>query len=189
MRNVLNVIADVLTLAAVCVASIGHVLPWFNVFRIPWQFNGPGGAADPAIVQDTEAKLIEFQQTHAAQSGIALGVLAGLIFLSLLIRWGPGLRRLLTICMFVSAFAALLLELLVLTDLPHLDLGRVVSFTSIQSEGFYLAMVPTACAVFFCLVRMLWTMPAVKPPKPATLDVKPPMATPIRESGFTERKI
>ena len=188
MKNVLNVNADVLTLTAVCVAAIGHVLPWFNVYRIPWQFGGPN-AINEAAVREMEANLSEFQRIHASQSGIALGVLAGLIFLSLLIRWGPGLRRFLTLCMFVSAFAALLLELLVFTDLPNIDLGRMVSITSIHNDGFLLSVIPTCCAVGFCLVRMLWTMPPTKPLRPATLDTKPATAFPAKESSFTERKI
>ena len=189
MKNVLNVIADVLTLAAVCIAAIGHVLPWFNIYRLPWQFAGPNANVNEAAVREAEASLNEFQRIHAAQSGIALGVLAALVFLSLLIRWGPGLRRLLTICMFVSAFAALLLELLVLSDLPEINLGRLVSFTSIRNDAFMLSVIPTCCAVFFCLVRMLWTMPPTRPLSPAALDTKPAVTYPPRESGFAERKL
>ena len=174
MKNILNVIADVLTLTAVCVAAIGHVLPWFNT-------------ANRVARQGMETNLSELQQFYATRSGIALGVLAGLIFLSLLIRWRPGIRRFLTLAMFASAFAALLFELLIYSDSMILIQDQWWH-NNVRDGGFYLAMIPTGVAVFLCLVRMLWTMSPSRPVSPAALDVKPAVAHPPMESGFTERK-
>jgi hypothetical protein len=174
MRNILNVIADILTLVAVCVAAIGHVLPWFDSARM-------------GLPPDMGRRLIELQMVQAARSGTALAVLAGLIFLSLLIRWGPGLRRLLNIAMFMSAFAALLFELLIFSSLPHREGWHPVQLGETE-PGFAVAMIATCFAIFFCLLRMLWTMPPTRPPRLAELDKTPPLAFPPKESEITERK-
>src|SRR2546423_9445406 len=106
MKNILNVIADILTLVAVSVAAVGHVLPGFKRNLL-------------GFLPDVDVGLNELQKEHATRSGIALAALAGLIFLSLLFRWGSGMRRLLNLAMFVSAFAALLFELLIFSNLPQ----------------------------------------------------------------------
>ena len=125
---------------------------------------------------------------QAGRSGTALAALAGLIFLSLLIRWGPFLRRLLNIAMFISAFAALLSELLIFSSVSQREGWHPVRLGETE-PGFTVTMVATCFAVFFCLLRMLWTMPPTRPPRPAELDKQPPLAFPPKESGFTERKI
>ncbi|MBI3411313.1 MAG: hypothetical protein HY040_23510 [Planctomycetes bacterium] len=161
MKNVLNVIVDMLTLMALCVAAIGHVLPWFDVNRIS-RFQG--------------LYLTDFQQWHAERSGIALGVLGGLVALSLLINWGPECRRIINLLMFVSAFAALLFQLMIfsnfqfaLGDSPRLELHDT-------GPGYGLSLIPTGVALFLSLLRMLWTMPPTRQPKalPIVATALPP---------------
>jgi hypothetical protein len=154
MKTALNVITDILTLIAICVAAIGHVLPWFST---------------NAQVGD----LVEYQKWHSERSGIALGALAACICLSLLFNWGPGARRFLNLGMFASAFAALLFELLVFSSLVHPG-DPPVKYRDTE-VGFGLAMVPTCVAVFLSLLRMLWTMPARR------AAAKLPMAAPFNE--------
>ncbi len=195
MKNALNVIVDIMTLMALCVAAIGHVLPWFDD-RWAGQIAGIG----------------EFQVWHSMRSAYALGALAVLICLSLLIRWGPGMRRLLNLAMFVSAFAALLFELLVFSRSTPWDapvapgvvfapgLYRpVIEHRMTERDmdvGYMMSVIPTGIAVFLSLLRMLWTMPPSRaprpvapPPAPVVVERKPVIAVPVAEPGFTERRV
>jgi len=187
MKNVLNVIVDILTLMALCVAAVGHVLPWFDERRVD------------------VANLGDYQLWHSTRSAYALGALAALICLSLIFRWGPGMRRLLNLAMFACAFAALLFELLVFSSTTLLDrafpkLGDVPVRPAIERRiserdvdvGYMMSVVPTGIAVFLCLLRMLWTMPPSRTPRPVmpvAADTKPVVAMPVPEPGFAERKI
>jgi hypothetical protein len=174
MKNVLNVIADILTLMALCVAAIGHVLPWFE----SGQFQRGAQAAKVDM-----AELHDLQRTYASQSGPALGALGALICLSLIFRWGPTMRRALNLGMFAAAFAALLFELMIFSQ----SSGREIPFYN-MAPGFFLAMVPTCFALFFCLVRMLWTMPPSAPVVPTELDKRPRHELHSKEAGFTEHR-
>src|SRR5438128_2477863 len=98
MRRVLDVIADVLTLLALVVAAVGHMLPWF---RSMWPMRGEEGHTFPVDV-------MRYQAFHALPSGIALVILGGLVALSLLIAWGPVMRRLLVLLMFLCTLASIL---------------------------------------------------------------------------------
>jgi len=168
MKNILNVIADVLTLLAVCLAAVGHVLPWFNVSRL--QFG--------QLWQPQEA-LWNFQAWHASRSGVALAILGLLVCVSLIANLGPMARRILNLAMFASAFIALLFELMIFSNAPAFVVNNIHLH---QTEvGFALSMIPTCFAIFFSLVRMLWTMPptrvtadrAASTPSPAELDLPP----------------
>jgi hypothetical protein len=174
MKNVLNVIADILTLLAVCVAAVGHVFPWLNRERM--------GIHEEAAVQ----WLREFQIWHATRSGIALAVLGALVCLSLVFRFGPTMRRLLNLAMFAGAFIALLFELLIFSNYFSGEDQRQIQMRD-TDVGFLLAMVPTCFAVAFCLLRMLWTMPPSRPPSPAQLDKRPEPELASKESGGIER--
>jgi hypothetical protein len=156
MKNILNVIADMLTLMAVCVAAIGHVLPWYDANR--------AGNLAPVF------GLGEFQLQHSSWSGIALAVLGILICLSLLFNWGGTLRRLLNLGMFASAFGALLFELMIFSNYFHGQRRMRFDDTDV---GFQMAMIATCVAVFFSLLRMLWTMQPSRRASPAQLDKKP----------------
>src|SRR5262245_16664155 len=151
MKNVLNVIADILTLMALCVAAIGHVLPWFEAGYIS-RFDG-------------EVYLTEFQHWHAERSGIALGVLAALVALSLLINWGAEFRRIINLLMFGSAFAALLFQLMIFSNFQHTPAAYLRFEPHDTGPGYALSLIPTCVALFLSLVRMLWTMPPSRPPK------------------------
>ena len=155
MKNILNVLADMLTLMAVCVAAIGHVLPWYDVNRL--------GIFGPDF--GLGASLSEL----SSRSGTALVVLGGLICLSLVFNWGPTMRRLLNLGMFASAFTALLIELQIFSSY---DGRRPMRFDD-TDVGFRMAMIATCVAVFFSLVRMLWTMPPPRRVRPADLDKRP----------------
>jgi hypothetical protein len=185
MKNILNVIVDTLTLLALCLAGIGHVLPWFSRNNMMfWGQHNPGDLN----------WLGEFQRWHAMNSGIALGILAFLVCLSLVFNWGSTMRRFLNLAMLASAFAALLFQLLIFSnydtwvDRPPLA-PNVRPLNLDMDVGFYLSVIPTSFAVFFCLVRMLWTMPPNRPKTPAEMDKKPAFEKPIKDSGFSERRV
>src|SRR5262245_16327932 len=91
MKNILNVIADILTLIALSIAAIGHVLNWYDFER--WYRMQPPrpilvdkegkdgkrqefGQVRPPIPQDFVDRVMESQHWHAARSGAALGGLA-----------------------------------------------------------------------------------------------------------------
>jgi hypothetical protein len=154
MKNILNVVADILTLVALTIAGVGHILPWFR----------PSSWPNPPL----DENLLNFQAWHAARSGLALGVLAVLIGLSLAINWGAVMRRLLTLGMFLSAFVALAFEVLTQSPYHFTDAHKAVAQTAFRfNDGFLVALIPTCFAVFFCLVRMIWTMPPTrKRPEP-----------------------
>jgi hypothetical protein len=182
MKTVLNIIADVLTLIAVCVAAIGHVLPWFDVVeRAPMVGNlrsGPG----------FRVELGNFQAEVATRSAVALGALAAVVCLSLLIHWGPAMRRLLNLGMFAGAFLALLFEILAFTGYSNWVDTRPVQMHS-PLVGLRMALVATGVAVGLSLVRMIWTMPPTRRINLAESDKKPPLALPVKESAPGERKM
>jgi hypothetical protein len=160
MKNVLNVIADILTLMAVCVAAIGHVLPWYGANR-----------------ESPDLPYIDLYYWHFSWSGTALAVLGVLIGLSLLVNWGAAMRRLLNLGMFASAFVALLFELMIFSNYLH---GQPPMRFEHTDVGFHMAMIATCVAVFFSLLRMLWTMPPSRRVSPAQLD-KGPEGPPLGE--------
>ena len=174
MKSIPNVIADILTLLALCIAAIGHVLPWFDRNRLGIVGNLNG------------AWLADLQQWHSTRSGSALAVLAVLICLSLVFNWGETMRRLLNLAMFAGAFVALLFELLIFSNYVNEGGQRTLRLYD-TDVGFGLAMVPTCFAVFFSLVRMLWTMPPTRPVGPEELD-RPAMELPPKDSWFTKRR-
>lgn len=160
MKNILNAIVDILTLMGLCVAAIGLVMPWFDRGHFP----------------NADFNFGQIQHDHALGSGICLGVLAFFVCLSLIVNWGAPMRRVLNLGMFASAFLALLFQLMIFSSYsrnggPTLD--RHIAF------GFPLAMIPTCFALFFSLVRMIWTMPPSRLPRaiafhPAEMDQPPP---------------
>lgn len=188
MKNILNVIVDMLTLLALCLAAIGHVLPWFDrnrILNLP-----PMGRAQGVPPLDLQA-LTDFQQWHALRSGAALASVAVLVCLSLVIHWGPVMRRVLNLGMFASAFTALLFELLIFSNYDLVGPQRLLHLYDTEG-GYILAMVPTCFVLFFCLVRMIWTMPPSRPAvyaaSPADLDRMPALELPPKQSGYTERR-
>jgi hypothetical protein len=168
MKSFLNVLADVLTLTAVCIAAIGHVLPWFDQTRVG--------------IPGFEMGIRDIQLEHSAPSGIALGVLAGLVCLSLAFNWGPIMRRLFNLAMFISAFAALLFELMIFSNSMGWGFQRPIQLRDTET-GFGLALVPTICAVAISLLRMLWTMPAGRRIRPEQPCPTPPNEIPLKEPG------
>ena len=194
-----NVIADMLTLMAIAVAGVGHMLPWFRTDgrfdQFGWQVNivFKDGKVEGAEMEEQRRKteearqqraveLMEFQSWHALRSGAALAGLTFLVALSLAISWGPVCRRFLVLLMFCCALAALLFITLSLTHYPITETHRRLAGTLREAEGFFVALVPTCFALGFCLIRMIWTMPPVrtKPvegpplPRPSRLMDEPP---------------
>jgi hypothetical protein len=182
MKTVLNIIADILTLIAVCTAGVGHVLPWFEVIEnAPMIGNtrfGPG----------LRVELGNFQAEIATRSAVALGVLAALLCLSLLIHWGPAMRRLLNLGMFASAFLALLFEILALTGYFNWGGARPAQMHA-PLVGFRMALIATGVAVGLSLVRMIWTMPPTRRINLAESDKKLPLALPVKETVPGEQKL
>jgi hypothetical protein len=194
MRSLLNVIADILTLVAIAVAGVGHMLPWFRTEGRFDQFNWQGkrelfveGKAGPRDLeaerqkmeearQQRAVELMEFQSWHALRSGVALGGLTILVALSLAISWGPVCRRFLVLLMFGCALAALLFITLSLTHYPITETHRRLAGTVREDDGFLVALVPTCFALAFCLIRMIWTMP----PQRVKLVETPPPSRPPR---------
>lgn len=162
MKNFLNVLVDMLTLAALCVAAVGHLFPWFDADRIPSFAMGA---------------FTEFQQWHADRSGGSLAILGALVGLSLLVNWSPQMRRVLTMLMFGSAFAALLFQLMVFTDFHAAYLETHRLGRKDISAGFMLSLIPTCIALGFSLLRMLWTMPPTRMPKTIPVAL-PPLVSP-----------
>src|SRR5262252_3957128 len=129
MKNVLNVIVDMLTLMALCVAAVGHILPWFDANRF---------SQDPYFAE----LQTDFQQWHAERSGIALAVLGGLVAISLLINWGPECRRVINLLMFVSAFAALIFELMIFSNFHAIAHGPRLELRH-TAPGYGMSLIAT----------------------------------------------
>jgi hypothetical protein len=106
--------------------------------------------------------LMEFQAWHAIRSGAALGALCLLVFLSLAISWGPGLRRLLVLLMFLCALAAVAFIALSFSWYPVTEEHKLLAGSLYQDDGFLVALIPACFALGFCLIRMIWTMPPVR---------------------------
>lgn len=180
MKNILNVIADILTLVALSIAAVGHVLNWYDFDR--WYRYQPQRTKEfvekwvdgkrellaekrqPVMPQEFVDRVMESQYWHASRSGAALGGLAFLIMLSLVFPWGPGMRRLLNLLMFGAAFAALLFEVLFVRGLETPD--GIPAGLEWAGPGFLLALIPTCFAIGFSLIRMIWTMPPGRPQIP-----------------------
>ena len=149
MKNVLNVLTDMCTLAALCVAAVGHILPWFDAQRV---------ARFPSLT------FASFEEWHVERSGIALAALGTFIALSLIVNWGPEMRRILNLLMFGSAFGALLFQLMIFSNAQFFADGGRLQLRD-TSAGFGLSIIPTIVALSLCLLRMLWTMPPSRVPK------------------------
>jgi hypothetical protein len=173
MKNFLNVIADILTLVALSVAAVGHVLNWYDFDR--WYRYQPQRIRDfekrvdgklvqeirqPALPQGFVDRVMESQHWHATNSGAALGALAFLVMLSLVFPWGAMMRRLLNLLMFGAAFTALLFEVLFVRGLETPD--GLPAGLEWAGPGFLLALIPTCFAIGFSLIRMIWTMPPAR---------------------------
>jgi hypothetical protein len=191
MRNILNVVFDILTLMAIVIAGVGHMLPWFRSdlradrimgkefkgdFRDFQQAEQARHAEDEARRQ-TSIEIMAFQAWHASRSGVALAVLAVLVSLSLLINWRPLMRRILVLAMFASCLVAILFITLSMTHYPITEWHRQYAGRLWTDAGFVTALAPTCFAAAFCLIRMIWTMPPVRarPAPPPDL----PQATPL----------
>lgn len=142
-RRILEVIFDILMLAALIVAGAGHFMPWCAF---------PTSATDETLV-DMDIKL---QVWHATGSGIALGVTTLMLFLSLMFSLGIFARRVLLVLMFVSLTGALFMQITMFSSFRLSGLPEPQR----QLDTFFLALIPTCIALFFCLVRMSWTMVA-----------------------------
>ena len=126
MRSILNVIFDILTLMALVIAGVGHMLPWFRAdlrsdrfeardLKLDWP-QQPNRAPEQEARRQLSVDLMSFQAWHAFRSGIALAVLAALVALSLLINWGPVPRRVLVPGMFASCLVSILFITLSMTQ-------------------------------------------------------------------------
>ena len=183
MRNILNVIFDVLILLAIVVAGVGHMLPWFRADYariqggappIPKVDFGKGDLKDGKIdlqqdlrrqqdaQRDLDMEVMSFQAWHAERSAIALGVLALLVSLSLLVHWEPTGRRILVLSMFVASLAAIFFMTLGLTHYPITEWHRRFAGNLWIQAGFGVALAPTCCCAAFSLIRMIWTMPPLR---------------------------
>jgi hypothetical protein len=209
MRNFLNVIADILTLLAIVIAGIGHMLPWLDA-RYPYdnpvnlepfkQVQGQNWQEQDRLQRAWDAKAtkareerdraravdyMSFQAWHASRSGIALGVLTVLVFLSLAFTWPPTMRRILVLLMFGAALTALIFETLIFTQYPITEQHVSYAGRLHPDGGFVTAVVGTSLAVFFSLIRMLWTMPPVraKSDEPPSSAHAVPVARPSPEPG------
>jgi hypothetical protein len=213
MRTRLNVIVDVLTLVAIAVAGVGHMLPWFRADlpqrRDDVRFgSGPGPGVDfkewerqrdardkerDEELRQRRVELMNYQAWHASRSGIALGVLGVLVFLSLAVNWGHGARKVLVILMFISALAALIFITLSHTAYPITPLHERFAGTVRDDGGFPTALAPTCVAAALCLIRMLWTMPPprgqpVAAPLPPVIQAEPLDRAPARPFTDSPRK-
>ena len=191
MRSILNVIFDILTLMALVIAGVGHMLPWFRAdlrsdrfdvrgFKLDWP-QQPDRAAEQEGRRQLWVDLMSFQAWHASRSGVALAVLAALVALSLLINWGPVPRRVLVLGMFASCLVSILFITLSMTHYPITELHERYAGRLWTDAGFAVALAPVCFAAGFSLIRMIWTMPPVRPRPVATpLPQATPLESPAR---------
>src|SRR5262249_21345343 len=130
MRNILNVIFDILMLMAIVIAGVGHMLPWFRSdlrtdrLIIQRDFKGDFKQEEETRRAAEEARrqvsmeLMSFQAWPAPGGGIARAVLAFLVALSLLINGGPLMRRILVLAMFAGCLVAIVFITLSVTHYP-----------------------------------------------------------------------
>lgn len=181
MRNILNVVFDILLLMAIVIAAVGHMLPWFRAEARPDRFghiqflDGRDFKIDPKQPPDERRRaeeearrqlaieLMSFQAWHAFRSGIALAALALLVALSLLINWGTIIRRFLVLGMFGSCLMAILFITLSMTHYPITEWHRQYAGRLWTDAGFAVALAPACVAAALSLIRMIWTMPPVRP--------------------------
>ena len=188
MRNFLNVIADILTLVAVAVSGVGHVLPWFRAdpYAMPRLkmdfkdgFKNVPFQLDEQALHTKNQEYMEFQAWHVMRSGPALGVLALLTALSLAFPWGAFCRRILVLLMFASAVTAIFFIAIAYSPFPFSDGHRQIAGQFRESYGFLTSLIPACVAAGICLIRMIWTMPPQRARTAMLLDSPPAVAKPI----------
>lgn len=215
MRNVLNIIADILTLLAITVAGVGHMLPWFmpprSYSRPPERPSFGKELKDPLKIQEEQKEdqkkveeawreqkeeLMDFQGWHAIRSGVALGVLTLLVGLSLVFTWGPTARRFLVLLMFVAALTTVVFLTLPYSAYPLTEMHRNISKSqrNFQEYLYLVALIPICIALGITLLRMIWTMPPVRDKsgscaEPQTTRGGSFIDRPPRESGKKENPL
>lgn len=175
MRTILNILADVLTLIALSVASIGLVglhsavqTAWLNVNLDPRWLTNVSIATGQNI----------------AGAGVCLGLLGAALVASLVAPLNPLARRLLTLGMFGCSFVAMLFLVALMTLLERLQMPMEIVFLRDDGQGMIVAaMVGTAFAIFFSLVRMLWTMPPESSSAPARQDLYAAAPAPLTSAS------
>lgn len=150
-RRILDIIADVLTLLALTVAAVGHV--------------GFGGHLT-GLLRDPRNHLWAMQVREVTLppligSGVCLGLLGVVITLSLVISTGPEfLARLECIGAFGFALGAMLFQILLVTAHARVPFPGDMFGAHHEGQGWLiLGIIATGFAIFFSLVRMIWTMP------------------------------
>jgi hypothetical protein len=147
VRRILDVITDILTLVALAIAGAGHFLHWANVGM--------------DRLHATQPLPLELQEWQASRSGIALGVAAFLVFISLVFDLGTRTRRFLVIFTFVAVLVAIAFQLVIYSPYPVTQAQQALGNLSVYAaNGFLVALIPSIVAAGLCLLRMTWTMTA-----------------------------
>jgi hypothetical protein len=170
-RRFLDAAADILTLAALAAAGLGHLAPWIQIEARDqvWgsqqaQRPAESNPALPASVANPHPKQAvpgDLQIWHAMRSGAALGLAALLVGVSLTVSLGVRIKKILVLLMFVCVLAAIVFQILIFSPYPITDAHRSLGmYTLDKHDGFLYALVPSLIAAGLCLLRMTWTMTA-----------------------------
>jgi hypothetical protein len=166
--RILDLVFNLLILAAIVIAGVGHLLPWLRTQQF---YPGPMPPSGPVV----DERLIELQTNHAIPSIAALGVMALLTGISLAVRMGPGMRKFVLLLMFLAGLAAIGIQASMFSHYHFTQVHRELQGNYWMDDGFLVALIPTCFATGFCLVRMSWTMlaSAPRPGLPADVELRP----------------
>ena len=153
--------ADILTLAALAVACLGHLAPWIGV-DVEAQVRESGVSAERVLAaSDYNAVPGDLQLWHAMRSGAALALAGVLVGVSLTSNLGIRMRKILVLLTFACVLAAVVFQILIFSPYPLTEAHRSLALYSLRHHpGFLMALIPSLIAAGLCLVRMLWTMTA-----------------------------
>jgi hypothetical protein len=150
MRNILNVITDVLTLIAVSVAAIGLV--GFSSIVNSMGFH-------QGVDNIWFSRVRSLADANILGAGISLSLLGVGIMVSLVAPLPLLWRRFLTLGMFATAFTAMLFLVFMITTFDRIQFPDNFFNRWDAKNMLIVAIVPTGFAIFFSLIRMIWTMP------------------------------
>jgi hypothetical protein len=167
-RRFLDAVADILTLAALAVAVLGHLAPWIQmqghvpVPEVPLAGLSADSNAAPASGPYSQRPVPgDLQMWHAMRSAAALGAAALLVGISLTLHLGVRARKIFVLLIFACVLAAIVFQVLIFSPYPITEAHRwLATYPVDRHEGFLFALIPSLIAAGLCLVRMMWTMTA-----------------------------
>lgn len=152
----LNVVFDVLTLICLSIAAIG-LFAFLSMIQSLVSLPNIDNAWVMWLRNVTMSKVIG--------AFCCMGFLGFFLVLSLVWTWPAAINRMLNLGMFASSLLTMLYLIGLMTSFDSMGRGgfnRPQGFDWVRWDGtamIVVAMVPTGFAIFFSLVRMIWTMP------------------------------